>query len=102
MLSAYNIIAKKRDGHELSEEEIKWFIAGLTEGRIGNYQMTALLMAIYLNGFNTKETAYLTDAMLYSVRPFILKPTMLSISTQQVELVIRRVLSSPRWPKLVV
>ena len=66
MLSAYNIIAKKRDGHELSEEEIKWFIAGLTEGRIGNYQMTALLMAIYLNGFNTKETAYLTDAMLYS------------------------------------
>ncbi len=66
MLSAYNIIAKKRDGLELSEEEIKWFINGLISGDIGNYQMTALLMAIYLNGFNTKETAALTDAMLYS------------------------------------
>lgn len=66
MLSAYNIIAKKRDAQELSVEEIKWFIEGLVSGNIGNYQMTALLMAIYLNGFNTKETAALTDAMLYS------------------------------------
>lgn len=66
MLNAYEIIAKKRDGHELSEEEIKWFIGGLVNGSIENYQMSALLMAIYLNGFSVKETAALTDAMLYS------------------------------------
>lgn len=66
MLNAYEIIAKKRDGHELSEDEIKWFISGLLDGSIENYQMSALLMAIYLNGFNVKETAALTNAMLYS------------------------------------
>ena len=66
MLNAYEIIAKKRDGHALNEVEIKWFIGGLVNGTIENYQMTALLMAIYLNGFTVKETAALTDAMLYS------------------------------------
>jgi len=66
MLSAYNIIAKKRDGHALSDEEIKWFINGLVEKKIPEYQMTALLMAIYLKGMNTTETAALTDAMLFS------------------------------------
>jgi pyrimidine-nucleoside phosphorylase len=66
MLSAYEIIAKKRDGLELSEEEIKWFIQGLLAGKVADYQMSALLMAIYLNGFSSKETASLTDVMLYS------------------------------------
>lgn len=66
MYSAYEIIAKKRDGEELSEEEIKWFIKGLIDGKVADYQMSALLMAIYLNGFTTKETASLTDVMLYS------------------------------------
>ncbi|MCF8060674.1 MAG: thymidine phosphorylase [Bacteriovoracaceae bacterium] len=66
MLSAYEIIAKKRDGLELSEDEIKWFIQGLIAGKVADYQMSALLMAIYLNGFTTRETAFLTDVMLYS------------------------------------
>lgn len=66
MLSAYNIIAKKRDGLELTPEEIKWFITGLLQGEIADYQMSALLMAIYLNGFSARETSALTDAMLYS------------------------------------
>lgn len=66
MHSAYNIIAKKRDGEELTEEEIKWFISGLLSGEVASYQMTALLMAIYLKGFTVKETAALTDCMLYS------------------------------------
>lgn len=66
MSSAYEIIAKKRDGLELSQEEIKWFINGLIAGEVAEYQMSALLMAIYLNGFSTKETASLTDVMLYS------------------------------------
>lgn len=66
MHSAYNIIAKKRDGEELTSEEIKWFIEGLLSGEVASYQMTALLMAIYLKGFSVQETAALTDCMLYS------------------------------------
>ena len=65
-LSAYNIIQKKRDKGKLSKEEITWFINGLTSGEIADYQMSALLMAIYLNGMDIEETAALTDAMLYS------------------------------------
>ncbi len=64
--SAYSLIAKKRDGKSLSDEEIKWFINGLLSGEVAEYQMSALLMAIYLNGMIVKETAALTDAMLYS------------------------------------
>lgn len=64
--SAYNIIQKKRDKEKLSKEEISWFIEGLTKGEIADYQMSALLMAIYLNGFDKDETTAVTDAMLYS------------------------------------
>ena len=64
--NAYQIISKKRDGKRLTDEEIKWFINGITNGDVADYQMSALLMAIYLNGMNVKETAALTDAMLYS------------------------------------
>jgi pyrimidine-nucleoside phosphorylase len=65
-LTPYDIIAKKRDGLKLTAEEIKWFIDGVTSKTIGDYQMSALLMAIYLQGFDKAETAALTDAMLYS------------------------------------
>lgn len=64
--SAYSIIQKKRDKERLTKEEINWFIEGLTSGSIADYQMSALLMAIYLNGMSIEETAFLTDAMLYS------------------------------------
>ncbi len=64
--SAYNIIQKKRDKEKLTKEEITWFIEGLTKGEIADYQMSALLMAIYLNGFDKDETVAITDAMLYS------------------------------------
>lgn len=64
--SAYNIIQKKRDKESLTKEEIQWFIDGLADGSIADYQMSALLMAIYLNGFNRNETVAITDAMLYS------------------------------------
>ena len=65
-LTPYDIIAKKRDGLKLTAEEIKWFIDGVTKKKIGDYQMSALLMAIYIQGFDKAETAALTDAMLYS------------------------------------
>ncbi len=61
-----DIIAKKRDGGELTEEEIRFFITEYTANRIPDYQVSALLMAIYLRGMNTRETITLTDAMMRS------------------------------------
>lgn len=66
LYSAYEIIQKKRDKQKLSDAEIKWFIDSLLKGAIEDYQMSALLMAIYLNGMTTEETKSLTNAMLYS------------------------------------
>lgn len=59
-------IAKKRDGHELSREELAHFIHGFSTHKIPEYQMAALAMAIYLQGMTTAETAALTDEMLAS------------------------------------
>ncbi|MEO2019370.1 MAG: thymidine phosphorylase [Fuerstiella sp.] len=60
------IIARKRDGAELSDEEIAFFVAGFTDETIPDYQMSALAMAIYLNGMTDRETAALTQQMLQS------------------------------------
>lgn len=62
----YDIIIKKRNGSELSKEEIDFFIQGYTKGDIPDYQMSALLMAIYFKGMNKRETADLTMAMVDS------------------------------------
>ena len=61
-----DIIRKKRDGAELSREEIAFFVRGVTSGEIADYQSTALLMAIFLRGMNDAEQAALTEAMLHS------------------------------------
>ncbi len=60
------IIAIKRDGGTLSENQITQFVKGITDGSITDYQSAALLMAIYINGLNKKETAALTKAMMFS------------------------------------
>lgn len=62
----YDIIIKKRNGEELSKEEIQFFIEGYTKGTIPDYQASALLMAIYFKGMNKRETADLTMAMVNS------------------------------------
>lgn len=64
--SMYEIIDKKKRNEKLSAEEIKWVIDALMNKKIQDYQMTALLMAIWIHGMDVKETAALTDAMLYS------------------------------------
>ena len=61
-----DIIRKKRDGGELSREEIEFFVRGITNGDVADYQSTALLMAIFLNGMTDAEAAALTNAMLHS------------------------------------
>lgn len=61
-----DVIRKKRDGKQLTREEIEFFIAGVTSGRIADYQISALLMAIFLNGMNEDEQNVLTEAMLNS------------------------------------
>lgn len=62
----YDVILKKRNNLELNKEEIDFFINGFTEGTIPDYQASALLMAIYFNGMNKRETADLTMAMAKS------------------------------------
>src|SRR5215813_6951880 len=61
-----DIIAKKRDGYELGRDEINFVIRGYTNGEIADYQVAALLMAIYLRGMSSEETVALTEAMLHS------------------------------------
>ena len=62
----YDLISKKKQGEALSETEIREMIAGFTEGTIPDYQMAALAMAIFFQGMNREETAWLTDAMAHS------------------------------------
>ena len=61
-----DLIAKKRDGGELSTEEIAFMIEGYTKGEIADYQMSAMCMAILFRGMNDRETLDLTMAMMHS------------------------------------
>ena len=61
-----DIIRKKRDGGKLSKEEIDFFINGYVKGEIPDYQVSALMMAIFYKGMDDEETGQLTQAMLHS------------------------------------
>ena len=65
-MNILDIIAKKRDAKELSTEEIEYFIKEYTKGNIQDYQASALIMAIYINGMNDREITDLTLAMAHS------------------------------------
>jgi pyrimidine-nucleoside phosphorylase len=60
------IISKKKSGLPLEEKEIQFFVNGFTEGVIPDYQVSALLMAIYLNGMTDNETVFLTMSIMRS------------------------------------
>ena len=62
----YDIIARKRDGLELSEAEISYLIRGYVDGGIPDYQMSAFLMAVYFNGMTEKETHFMTNEVAHS------------------------------------
>jgi pyrimidine-nucleoside phosphorylase len=74
-----DLIERKRDGEALSTEQINFFIKAYTENEIPDYQVAALLMAIYLRGMNRRETVDLTQAIahsgdqldLHDVAPFV-------------------------------
>lgn len=62
----YDLIIKKRGGFSLSKEEIDFMVKGFTDGTIPDYQMSAMMMAIYFQGMTEEETLYLTLAMQHS------------------------------------
>jgi len=65
-MHATDVIVKKREGDELSRDEIEFFIQGYTRGEIPDYQAAAWLMAVYLHGMTDRETHDLTMAMAHS------------------------------------
>lgn len=64
--SVIDLIETKRDGGVLSSDAIRWLIAAYTAGSVADYQMSAMAMAILLNGMNNEELAAWTEAMLHS------------------------------------
>lgn len=65
-MNTTELIRKKRDGGNLSRQEISFLVNNYTKGTIPDYQFSAFLMAVFFNAMNKEETAYLTEAMLYS------------------------------------
>ena len=65
-MKMYEIIAKKQSGRELTEDEIEFFVNGVADGSIPDYQISALLMAIWFRGMTEEETVTLTECMVDS------------------------------------
>ena len=65
-MDAIEVIRAKRDGGELTGEQIRWVVDAYTAGRVAEEQMSALAMAIFLRGMSRREVAEWTDAMIAS------------------------------------
>ena len=61
-----DIIRKKRDGGELSREELAHIVEGYTKGEVPDYQVSAFLMAVYFSGLQENEVGDLTDLVMKS------------------------------------
>src|ERR1051326_7819231 len=61
-----DLIHRKRDGEELSPDEIKYFVDGYTRGEIPDYQISAFLMAVFFSGMSDREVSALTESMMHS------------------------------------
>ena len=75
-MNIVEIISKKRDKQELSTAEIEWFIQSYSAGDVADYQASALLMAIYINGMSRRETVDLTLSMVASGETLDLHDTL--------------------------
>ncbi len=62
----YDILDKKKKGGVLTKEEIEFFVRGITDGTVADYQISAFTMAVCIRGMNEDETFYLTEAMMHS------------------------------------
>ncbi|HEY3111525.1 MAG TPA: thymidine phosphorylase [Chloroflexota bacterium] len=74
MPRASEVIARKRDGAELTREEIGWFVRAFVNGEVADYQAAAWLMAVFMRGMTPRETADLTEAMAASGEQLDLGP----------------------------
>ena len=63
-MRAVDVIQRKRDGHELTRDEIAFFVEGYTRGTIPDYQASALAMAVFFKGMTSRETVALTESMM--------------------------------------
>ena len=64
-MRAVDLIRTKRDGGQFDRAALEWFVAGVTDGSVPDYQASALLMAIVLRGMSPEETGVLTDVLKY-------------------------------------
>ena len=109
-MRAYDVIKKKRDGYPLSDEEIRFFVKGYTEGSIPDYQAAAFLMAVYFRGMNASETVAFTreiadsgDTMLQSVKSKVCKLQMEPFAAPLARTVaLSRISVSPFVPSMPV
>ena len=65
-MRVYELIRRKRDGEELTPEEVRHLVEGFVKGEVPDYQMAAFLMAVYFRGLNEREVLALTEAMIES------------------------------------
>jgi pyrimidine-nucleoside phosphorylase len=63
-MRAVDVIQRKRDGHELTRDEIAFFVEGYTRGEVPDYQASALAMAVFFKGMTSSETVALTESMM--------------------------------------
>lgn len=69
-MRAVDLIIKKRNGEDLTAEEIHWLVKGISRGDIPDYQTSAFLMSVYLRGMSSEELAAFTEAMIHSGEVF--------------------------------